>query len=225
MAPPGQVSTTGLTKFNLDFPGGTPGKLFAAIEKAMGRKLNAIVPEDSADVSLPALKMEQVDVYQLFQALGATSRKQVAVTTGRGPGFGSNYQLVNTGYSFEPGSNREGLTDNTIWCFTVTKAVQAPENTPRRICLFYSLAPYLERQLTVDDITTAIETAWKMLGESPTPKLSFHKDTKLLIAVGEQDKLETVESVLRALEPPKTSRAIPGPDAPPKLEGQPKSGS
>ncbi len=226
MAPAGQVSATGLTKFNLDFPGGTPGKLIAAIEKAMGRKLNAIVPEDSADVTLPALKMEQVDVYQLFHALGAASRKQVAVPNARGPAFGSNYQLVETGYSFEPGSRGEGLTDNTIWCFTVMKAVPPPANTPARVCRFYSLAPYLERQLTVDDITTAIETAWKMLGESPTPKISFHKDTKLLIAVGEAGKLETIDAVLQALELPKALKPVPGPSAPPMMpEGPPTRGS
>jgi hypothetical protein len=46
-----------LTKFDLDFPGGTPKELVAAIQKAMGRPLNAIIPEDLSGTKLPALKM------------------------------------------------------------------------------------------------------------------------------------------------------------------------
>jgi len=52
--------------------------------------------------------------------------------------------------------------------------------------------------MSVDDITTAIETGWKMLGETSPPTISFHKDTKLLIAVGEPSKLETIDAVLKA---------------------------
>jgi len=51
----------------------------------------------------------------------------------------------------------------------------------------------------VEDITTAIETGWKMQGATPTPKLSFHKDTKLLIGVGEPGQLQMVDEVLRQL--------------------------
>ena len=68
------------------------------------------------------------------------------------------------------------------------------------------MTPYLERGLTVDDITTAIQTAWTMLGSTPgndqaAPQISYHKETKLLIAVGEASKLETIDAVLKALEP------------------------
>ena len=56
--------------------------------------------------------------------------------------------------------------------------------------------------MSVDDITTAIETGWKMLGETSPPTISFHKDTKLLIAVGDPSKLETIDAVLKALQPP-----------------------
>src|SRR5271165_6524870 len=42
-----------LIRFNLDFQGGTPNELVAAIQKAMGRPLNAIVPEELASTKLP----------------------------------------------------------------------------------------------------------------------------------------------------------------------------
>jgi hypothetical protein len=77
--------------------------------------------------------------------------------------------------------------------------------------------------MPVDDITTAVETGWKMLGETSPPTISFHKDTKLLIAVGEPSKLELIDAVLKALgsqigggvggtiEPPKPRTAGPTP--------------
>jgi len=82
----------------------------------------------------------------------------------------------------------------------------------------------------VDDITTAIKTGWEMMGlsgaggfgggggsggggrESAQPKISFHKDTKLLIAVGEPSKLETIDAVLKALQTAKDAKSAKNPD-------------
>jgi hypothetical protein len=215
--------TEGLTKFDLDFPGGTPKELVAAIQKASGRQLNVIIPEDIGIVKLPALKMEHIDVSQLFQALGAASHKDEAVSTGRqfpGGGFGSPYQVTQTGYGFAQAPGM-ALSDDTIWYFFVNKPALPPLVPPTaKVCHFYSLAPYLQQQLTVDDITTAIETGWKMLGETPVPTISFHKDTKLLIAVGEPSKLETIDAVLKALEAARTS-----PPPPPSQAAAPKTGA
>ncbi len=191
-----------LIKFSLDFPGGTPKELVAAIEKATVRPLNAIVPDGLANTMLPALKMNNVDVSVLFQALAAASRKSEAVVTSGG-GFGGpmNYQIANTACGFRQGT--EGRpTDDTIWYFYVEKPVFPPVSSSGKVCRFYSLAPYVDRGLSVDDITTAIETGWKMLGETSPPNISYHKDTKLLIAVGEASKLETIDAALRALEVP-----------------------
>ncbi len=114
---------------------------------------------------------------------------------------GGGYQMHQTAYGFKT----EGRpSDDSIWHFYVEKPVVPPPSPPRqypKVCQFYSLAPYLEGGLSVDDITTAIETGWKMLGETSPPKISFHKDTKLLIAVGEPSKLETIDAVLKALGP------------------------
>ena len=153
-----------LARFDLDFPGGTPQQLVAAIEKATGQHLNAIVPDEFADTSLPALKMNSVTVPELFQALGQTSRAS------RGRSEAS--------YVFTTSGTADG---NSIWSFIVIKPTP-----PAKVCHFYSLAACLDRGLSVDDITTAIETGWKMLGETSPPTISFHKDTKLLIAVGEE---------------------------------------
>jgi len=111
-------------------------------------------------------------------------------------------------------ANESPITDDTIWYFYVEKPVSQP--APKD-CRFYSLAPYLENGLTVDDITTAIKTGAKMLGENQEPQISFHKDTKLLIAVGEASKLQIIDAVLRALEP-----GLPKP-APPEKKAEHKA--
>jgi hypothetical protein len=187
-----------LTRFDLDFPGGTPGELAAAIQKAMGKPLNVILPDEHVRVKLPALKMKNVNVAELFQALESASRKTEIVTQSMyGGGFPGSYQQVTSNYGFR---NTGGvLTDETIWTFYVEKP-NYPGQSTAKVCRFYSLAGYLERGATVDDITTAIDTGAKMLGETSAPQIRFHKDTKLLIAVGEPSKLEIVDAVLRALD-------------------------
>jgi hypothetical protein len=190
-----------LTKFNLDFPGGTPKELVDAIQKAMERPLNAIIPDDLADTKLPAVKMNSVDVAELFSALRLASVKLESYWL---PGY-NNYQTHQTVWGFKT----EGKpSDDSIWYFYAEKPIIPPGAPEKKVSRFYSLAPYLERGTTVDDITTAVETAWKMLGETSPPTISFHKDTKLLIAVGDPTKLETIDAVLKALEPPKSA---PGP--------------
>ena len=197
-----------LTKFSLDFPGGTPRELVAAIQKAIGNPLNAIIPEEHTQVKLPPLKMSNVDVQQLFEALGAASIKREAYVTGTyyGPpgGPGQQWQIGQFGYGFR---TQGRATDDSIWNFYVEKP-PGPPLSPPKTCRFYPLAPYLERGFTVDDITTAIQTGWKMLGDKDTPTINYHQDTKLLIAVSEPSKLETIDAVLKALQP-----GPPGPEA------------
>ncbi len=196
-APP--QAEAGPTKFSLDFAGGTPGELVAAIEKATGRPLNAIIPDELANTRLPALKMNNVDVSQLFQALAAASHKSELVKSHDGGPFGqASYNIAQTSCGFRQGAEGK-ISDDTIWYFYVEKPVLPLLSSSAKVCRFYSLAPYVGRGMTVDDIITASEAGWKMLGETNMPSISFHKDTKLLIAVGDPSMLETIDAVLKAL--------------------------
>lgn len=170
-----------LTKFNLNFPGGTPGELVKAIEKATGKPLNVIIPAQSADLPLPPFKMNNVSVFQLLEGLSAASPTSKLVN---GKASYIHYQFATQGE----------LHDNSIWYLQTDQKAPLPD-----ICRFYSLAPYLDRGFTVDDITTAIQTGWKMAGITSPPKLEYHKETKLLIADGEPDQLKTIDSVLGTL--------------------------
>jgi hypothetical protein len=190
---------TGLTKFSIDFPGGTPRELVAAIQKAAKRPLNAIIPEEFANTKLPPLKMNDVTVSDLFNALDLASKKnEPYVTSPISGGTIRSYQQIQTGYGFRTTGN---LSDDSIWYFHMDTIPGQLTNPTEKVSRFYPLAAYLDRGLKIDDITTAVQTAWKMLGETSPPTISFHKDTKLLIAVGAPEKLQVIDQALAALKP------------------------
>src|ERR1044071_8511504 len=72
--PQGQTEPD-LPTFDLDFPGGTPKALVEAIQKAMGKSLNVIIPEEFAKVSMSPLKLRKVNVVQVFHALSLAGTK------------------------------------------------------------------------------------------------------------------------------------------------------
>jgi len=186
-----------LIKFDLDFPGGTPRQLVAAIEKSSSHPLNAVILDEDASVKLPPLKMKSVTAPELFEALAAASPRAEMHAAGNYrsvPGGGIvpelyQYQLQ---YSFKTMGKPK---DDSVWYFHAMKPSPVVE---ARACRFWQLTSHLETY-KVEDITTAIQTGWKMLGETNPPTLSFHKDTKLLIAVGEESKLRMIDSVLEQL--------------------------
>jgi len=195
-----------LTKFDLDFKGGHPKDLVAAVQKATGKPLNAVIPDEYANVTIPELKMKNVNAAQLFRALDQASRKTEYIKNSE-----SSYSTYNTSCGFQ---NIGGsLTDDTVWFFYVQKPNVPP---PIKICRFYALGPYLDLGISIDDITTAIKTGAKMLGETDEPTMSFHKDTRLLIAVGEPSRLDIIDSALRALQ--QTAHAPVRPGAPKSKE-------
>jgi hypothetical protein len=137
--------------------------------------------------------MNDVVAPQLFTALEASSRKTVSIVDQRFPGG----YAVNTSYGFKTADGP--LSDTSIWSFYVANPTVPPVVPAQKICQFFTLSDYLNRGFTVDDITTAIQTGWKLAGETALPELNYHKETKLLIAYGEPSKLQTIRQVLEAL--------------------------
>jgi hypothetical protein len=213
--PPAKTSEV---RFDLDFPGGTPGELVKAIEKSAGKPLNAIIPVELAEEQLPALRMKSVIIRDLFQALERSSQKSVRYITGSSySGFGGGTQFQYAQTTTTLGFQTQGPQEyESIWCFF--KSMPPDANDPK-ICRFYNLAPYLETY-KVEDITTAVEQGQKLLREnsaSPLPwqksklVMNYHPDTKLLIVVGQQEQMKLLDSVLAELADPKSAaRLIPG---------------
>jgi len=64
---------------------------------------------------------------------------------------------------------------------------------------------HLLKKFKVQDITTAIQTAWEMSGSSAKPELKYHEETQLLIVRADGMQQGTIKNVLEelrhALEP------------------------
>ena len=208
-------------KFDLDFPGGTPQQLVTAVEKATGEPLNAIIPEQDKDVMLPALKMRQVSVTDLFTAMESSSQRTEMLITGTYFSAAGGAQSQYSQFQASTGFRKVG---SSVWVFT-NKRPSLPPDLVLSKTRFYQLQPYLP-QNTVEDITTAIQTAWKMMAENKmapkrnaTTELKFHKETGLLIAVGDAAQVQVIDDVLSALRPDlpiKTSEAPAKTNAPAK---------
>lgn len=210
-----ESASTNLVRFDLDFPGGTPSDLVHAIQKKSG-PLNAIIPDECLDEKLPALKMRSITVAELFQALGLATAKPIPIPSGN-PG---SYEILQFSATFK---TQGPITPDSIWFFRAEKPMVFPKASPQQICRFYPLAGFLEHQ-TVDDIITVVETGWKMMDEGTSnesaralqnPNLKFHKETKLLIAVGAEIKLKVIDDVLMGLKPIGIPLRTPPPTAGP----------
>jgi len=164
--------------------------------------------------------MDNVDVPHLFGALAAASKKTVYASIGTYTTLSSGVRVpiyntpVSMSYVFQTAGASDlrlpgapAASDNSVWYFHVEKPVEPPVILPEKTTEYYSLAPYLDRGFTVDDITTAIQTGWKMSGQTALPELNYHKETKLLIAFGEPAKLVAIDDVLKTL--PQTQASQP----------------
>jgi hypothetical protein len=166
-------------KFNLDFHGGSPRDLVSAIQEATGKPLNALISKEDESVEIPAMKFKSVTIPDLFAALTMASQRQEQIG-------GTPYT---TYYTFDT----QGHGDDAIYYFKCTKP-----RAPQEFCRFYQLGEDLQNY-SIEDITTAIKTGWKMLGVKAEPMLKFHRETKLLIAVGPAEQLRTIDDALREL--------------------------
>lgn len=202
--------TNSLPKFDLDFHGGTPEELVAAIVKITEKPLNAIVPDDCKDLKIPAFSVKNVTVAQLFPALQQVCSKNERWMVDR-PDNNWGFEERVASYGFKT----EGVPgENSIWCFYREGEPKAYQTQTVNVCQFFQMSPYLDKGYTLDDITTAIRTAWKMLGATNLPELSFHKETRVLIAVGPADKIRLIDNVLAQLSAKKTKSESAGDDKP-----------
>lgn len=187
-----------MTTFDLDFPGGDPQSLVNALNLRLDGTLNVIIHPEHLNVKIPALKMRNVNVAQVFDALQKASVQQVMIPSGymeglSSPGGGTGrrmtYQERTKTYGFRTGGDR--ITPNPIWYFYVEGMPSLQQPAP--VCRFYQLSSFLDAY-KIEDIVTAIQIGWKMLADGdPNPELKFHQETQLLVAVGQDDKLKMIK--------------------------------
>lgn len=184
-------------KFDLDFAGGSPADLVEAISQASGHPVNVIIPAEAALTELPRMNLRNVTVPALFQAISVTGA--VAFVTEGPPGHDAVWVV------------RSRSRPQPPIAVMPMPAVMPPPAAPREEVRILNLKPYLNANLSVDDITTAIRVACEMLPDGGQPKLTFHRETNLLISRGRPDQLELVERVLSQLDTTPAPRADAAP--------------
>ena len=203
-----QENDASLIRFDLDFPGGTPAQFIEAISKAMGKHLNVIVSRESSDANIMPIKVSNATVPELFRAIQAASLRLVPVPTGINA---IEYRQVSLIFQ----TTSDPITNESVWSFQVAGPSSEdlkPKSAPD-VCQYFQLAPYLDNY-TIEDITTAIQTGWKAMRKKEVqkrtkveqlkeideiPELSFHKETRLLIAVGPSASIAMIPQVLSQL--------------------------
>lgn len=176
--------------FDLDFRGGSPAALVREIGKASGHPVNVIIPSELAEVPLPPMNLRNVTVPALFSALQAAGPYGFVT---QGP---PSHDAVWVFYQRNPPPR----ISPPVMPAPVVPPQPVEPPRPREEVRVLNLRPYLSAGLSVEDITTAVRVACEMLPDAGQPRLTFHKETSLLITRGRPDQLELVERVLSQLD-------------------------
>jgi hypothetical protein len=174
--PPQEPKTSPLTqKIDVDFPGGTINEFLKTIKVANDIIPNVIVSKEAGQVVLPAIRLSSVTVSDAMNGLKLMREiDQNEIRVSEGPN-------VITIHAYPSGRPHSVSTQ----VFTVESLLSNASDG----------ANY-----TIDDIVTAITTAWKMNPEERSAEIKYHNETKLLLVVGSKNQLDTVQDVLRRLE-------------------------
>lgn len=176
--PPGIDPATGMPfrvpppggLFDLNFRGGTANELVIAMQDAGGKKPNLLLSPGAEKIILPPLQLREVTISQVFDALSRLMRSE---------------RVIFIATAAAPGGA-------PIW----TMHRDNPQTS--RICKVFYVGDLLQKY-KIDDITTAIQSVWKM--EGAEGELKFHQDTQLLIACAAQpERLRTISEILAELK-------------------------
>jgi len=88
-----------LPRFDLNFPGGNPEALIEHINEKLGNSpVNTIIPSEFKDVQIPPMKLKNVTVQQVFDALCRASQRLVQTS---GPTEANNSKGSRRIYTFQ----------------------------------------------------------------------------------------------------------------------------
>lgn len=146
-------------QFDLDFKGGTLQNLLAEMERKIGTKPNIVVDDNAKKVRCPQLSLKSVTAFSLVNSLEGI--------------------LSGSGHAnrIHAGTNSDPAVPGAIMFISSVPAEEIPAGILTQI---HSLEKQLKRY-SLDDIITAIETAWQVAGVQSQPKFKFHKETNLLL--------------------------------------------
>lgn len=182
-----QAPSPAAPRFDLTFQGGAPSALVEQIAKQSGQAPNVIIGESARDITIPPFELFSVTVDEVFVAVstlfdfaaGGNQRPVIKMTS-------KGIYIVEVDQ--EPGARGRP---------TRPAAPVEPETTTRIFHIGAYLADY-----ELEDVTTAIETAWEMAGVEENGRLRYHEETELLFVRGDRLQVGLVEQVLSEIRRP-----------------------
>lgn len=213
-------------RFDLEIPADLPvEEAISLVSQQSGQPVNVVWTGNSAQALLPALRLHQVTVREILNAITAAGRAEQQ--QGR-PGYAfqevegaSNIftfitlpapRLDNSANPFFPRIGAAGPAHPSRLASAQTRGggddgggvPAAAVDGTGKTSEFFDLQPLLNHDLKVEDLTTAIRTAWTAAGDEPTPPpsdaLRYHRETQLLIATGHREQLAAVRSLIDLLK-------------------------
>jgi hypothetical protein len=214
-------------RFDLEIPADLPvEEAIALVSRQSGQPVNVIWTGGSAQTLLPALRLHQVTVRELLNAISATGQAEqrqgrtgylfqevegasniftfitlpaprpanpaAASLGGGGAGPGPTHPLKLSA----PRTGGDGAEGGGL-------PVAGAEGTGKT-SEFFDVEPLLGDDLKVEDLTTAIRTAWTAAGDEdappPSDALRYHQETQLLIVTGHREQLAAVRSLIDLLK-------------------------
>jgi hypothetical protein len=202
-----QLPPKAAKRFDLDFPGGTPSTLVAAISKALDHPLNVIImPQDQA-LEIPPLTLKAVTVADLFTTLDQVSRRQVPRKKGK------NIEFVPTSISF---GSTNGVDEDAVWYLSNPDPNRELDKLEHQANEVKSVKIFSLRGLTESETfatfeqqaTLAIKSVWELAEQpaTPTNALQFQAGPLLLLAKGSDLQIQLVEEVLQKLTSPRPQK-------------------
>lgn len=181
-------------RFDIEFAGGSPAEFAKALSNAADERVNLLIPDGVEDLRIPKIKLSQVTVQDVLNGLTAIG------SAFRGTA-GAEWA-----YQFHPSNGAVGQNGprpvQSVWVLSAVR--NQPASKPNPSLKVFSLARFLGKpeqgMHSVEDIITAVQTGWKMQKISPLPELTYHPETKLLMAYGQEAHLTLITDVLKQLE-------------------------
>jgi hypothetical protein len=179
-------------RMKIDFKGGTPEELIDTMKNASGTKPNVIIHQDASRTLLPAFSLRDVTASQVFTALNMIGE------SGDSPVWQPAQTQDGDIWTLMP-QRRQPMAIDPVTGLPNAHVAGVPRQfSPMRQARVFNLTPVLD-DYSVEDVTTAMKGAWELMNSAEDPAVKYHKDTKLLIVVGDPNQLSVVSEVISQL--------------------------
>ena len=195
-------------RLDIQFRGGTSEELVMFIRARFHQKElpppNFLIAPEMRDVEVPPFDLQNVTVADVFEALnnlGGQEQGRWELSGSASPIWMLNpSQAIDplTGARIRPNAFPSGFAPGFPGR-AIDPLTGAPiRQEPQRRTAIYPVGTHLE-DYKIEDITTAIQTAWEMMSGGTPADLKYHQDTRLLIAVGTAEQLNLIKEILESL--------------------------